>query len=165
MILYTEKGAGLHVAITAAGHWLREDDGQWVCSDEAAVQALIDGYTLEQAKAFRKAEVSALATKLRNKVIKGYSAGEMASWSIKLAEARTFAIDPLASCPLLTLEAQTRGVALASLAQRVLDNATLFAGAEAMIAGVEGMHRDSIDALADFDGVAAYDFTGGWPAT
>lgn len=44
MINYTEKGAGLHDAITAAGHVLREENGVWVSSDDAAVQAIIDAY-------------------------------------------------------------------------------------------------------------------------
>src|SRR5687767_10032023 len=28
-IAYVEKGAGLHVAINAAGHWLEQRDGVW----------------------------------------------------------------------------------------------------------------------------------------
>ncbi len=44
MISYTEKGAGLHAAISAAGHSLSQLDGKWVASNEAAVQAIIDGY-------------------------------------------------------------------------------------------------------------------------
>lgn len=162
-INYTEKGAALHAAIRAAGHWLREENGAWVSSNDEAVQAIIDGFTIEQARAARKAEISAYATAMRNRVIGGYSAGEMASWPLKLAEARAFQADPLADCPLLTMEAQARGVPLASLAQRVQENATLFAGLEALIAGVEGMHRDAVEALSDFGLIAAYDFSGGWP--
>lgn len=163
MINYTEKGSALHAAIRAAGHWLREENGAWVSSNDEAVQAIIDGFTIEQARAARKAEISAYATAMRNRVIGGYSAGEMASWPLKLAEARAFQADPLADCPLLTMEAQARGVPLASLAQRVQENATLFAGLEALIAGVEGMHRDAVEALGDFGQIAAYDFSGGWP--
>lgn len=162
-INYIEKGSALHAAVQSAGHWLREENGAWVSSNDEAVQAIIDGFTIEQARAARKAEISAYATALRNRVIGGYSAGEMASWPLKLAEARAFQADPLADCPLLTMEAQARGVPLASLAQRVQENATLFAGLEALIAGVEGMHRDAVEALSDFGLIAAYDFSGGWP--
>lgn len=163
MIEYAEKGPSLHAAIRAAGHWLREENGTWVSSNDEAVQAIIDGFTIEQARAARKAEISAYATAMRNRVIGGYSAGEMASWPLKLAEARAFQADPLADCPLLTMESQARGVPLASLAQRVQENATLFAGLEALIAGVEGMHRDAVEALSDFGLIAAYDFSSGWP--
>lgn len=44
MINYTEKGAGLHDAIREAGHWLREENGVWVASNDGAVQAIIDAY-------------------------------------------------------------------------------------------------------------------------
>lgn len=44
MINYIEKGYGLHEAIRAAGHWLRDEDGTWVADDDAAVQAIIDAY-------------------------------------------------------------------------------------------------------------------------
>ena len=44
MINYTEKGRHLHEAIRKAGHWLREENGQWVSSDDVAVQAIINAY-------------------------------------------------------------------------------------------------------------------------
>jgi hypothetical protein len=44
MITYTEKGSGLHDAIRKAGHWLREENGVWLSSNDADVQAIIDGY-------------------------------------------------------------------------------------------------------------------------
>lgn len=44
MINYTEKGEGLHRAIADAGHWLYRKDGVWLASDDAAVQAIIDGF-------------------------------------------------------------------------------------------------------------------------
>lgn len=43
-INYLEKGAQLHAAIRAAGHWLREENGAWVSSNDEAVQAIIDAY-------------------------------------------------------------------------------------------------------------------------
>lgn len=44
MITYTEKGAGLHEAILAAGHWLEQRNGVWVSSNDSAVQAIINSY-------------------------------------------------------------------------------------------------------------------------
>ena len=44
MIRYVEKGPGLHVAISAAGHRLSQVDGLWEADDEGAVQAIIDAY-------------------------------------------------------------------------------------------------------------------------
>lgn len=43
-ITYIEKGAGLHDAVRAAGHWLVQVNGVWQSSNDAAVQAIIDSY-------------------------------------------------------------------------------------------------------------------------
>ncbi len=62
-INYTEKGSGLHIAITAAGHWLRQvDDGVWISSNDVAVQAIIDAYNaLPGAKITKVNEIKAEA--------------------------------------------------------------------------------------------------------
>ena len=43
-INYIENGIGMHETIRAAGHWLREQNGVWISSNDAAVQALINSY-------------------------------------------------------------------------------------------------------------------------
>ena len=164
MIQYTEKGAGLHQRIQQAGHWLKQQDGQWISSDDAAVQAIIDAYTVADAAAYRSAEVERLAKVKRDQVIAGVAPGEMASWPIKLSEAATYAQSGnAADAPLLSLEAQARGVTLAQLVTKVDGAAQTFAGLEAMIAGTSGKHRDALAAMTDFGAVAAYDITTGWP--
>ena len=44
MIAYTEKGYYLHDEIKKQGHQLANKNGQWVSSDDAAVQLIIDSY-------------------------------------------------------------------------------------------------------------------------
>lgn len=163
-ITYVEKGYGLHEAVRASGHRLEQVNGVWVADDATVVQAIIDGYTLAQAVAHRQAECLTIAKSLRDKVISGISAGEMAGWPIKLAEARAFAADPAnAQTPMLAAEAAARGVTVAELVSKVGSNSTRFAGLEAAIGGADGGHRDALAKLATFDGVAAYDLTAGWP--
>lgn len=164
MISYTEKGAGLHAAIESLGHWLRQVDGVWVSSDDAVVQSIIDSYSVAQAIAVRKAECLAIAKGLRDKAISGISAGEMAGWPIKLAEARAYAADPAtAQTPMLSAEAAARGVTVAELVGKVGGNSTRFAALEAAIGGADGRHRDALARLTSFEAVAAYDLTAGWP--
>jgi hypothetical protein len=163
MINYAEKGHGLHDAIRAAGHWLRQENGVWVASNEAVVQAIIDDYALSEAQTYRCAEVEALAKSLRDKAIKAVSPGEMASWPIKLAEAQAYAVNNQAACPLLTAEAAARGVSLADMVTKVDSNASVFSVLEATISGTCGKHRDAIKALTTFEEVSAYDFSSGWP--
>lgn len=163
-ITYIEKGWGLHEALRAAGHRLLHVNGQWMADDAAAVQAIIDGYTLAQAVAHRQAECLAIAKGLRDKAVGGISAGEMAGWPIKLAEARAYVADPTnAQTPMLDAEAAARGVTVAELVGKVGGNSTRFAALEAAIGGTDGRHRDALAALTTFEDVASYDLTAGWP--
>lgn len=164
MIDYIEKGGGLHQKIVSAGFSLREENGHWISSDDVAVQAIIDAYSLDDAKAHKSAQVSDHAKRMRDKVVRSISAGELASWSIKLSEASKYAQTGQASdAPMLGAEASARGITLAELVGKVGGNATTFAGLEAAIAGADGRHRDAIKTLTTFEEVAAYDFSTGWP--
>lgn len=155
---------GCMARVLAAGHWVQMVDNVLTTSDDVAVQALIDGYTLDDAKAEKCALVLAHAAKLRDAVTAGISAGEMAAWPIKRAEAERYDLEgEQAQCPMLTREAECRGITLAELAAKVNANAARFEAAEAAIGGTDGKHRDAINALTTFETVAAYDFSIGWP--
>ena len=161
-IVYTEKGIGLHRAISAAGHWLEERGGVWISSNDAAVQAIIDGYTLAEAKAERKRDVSAKAREKYDLVTAGVSAAEMAGWPILLGEALTYRASGAIGAA-IQAEATIRGISVADLVAKIEGNAAAFQGARAAIAGTDGRKRDEIDTLSTFDEVAAYNVDEGWP--
>lgn len=163
VITYTEKGHGLHDKLAALGITLTQRDGVWQ-SDSGFAQAVIDSYTLTETQDEVCNEIEAFAAELRNKHVANISPAEMASWSIKLAEAAAFAAsgDP-ASAPLLGIEATARGCTLADLIGKVNGNATNLAALEAAIAGTSGKHRDAVRALTTFADVLAYDWHTGWP--
>jgi hypothetical protein len=164
MIAYAEKGAGLHKAIADAGESLAQVDGVWQASDDATVQAIIDAYTLADAKAEKSRAVTLHAKALRDKVVSMISAGEMASWPIKAAEAQKFAASGDASlCPMLSAEATARGITVAELTAKVNGNAARFIAAETSIGGADGRHRDAIAVLTTFEQVADYDYSTDWP--
>jgi hypothetical protein len=164
-IRYTEKGIGMHDAIIAAGEFLYEDSALgWVCSDEAAVQAIIDNYTLDQAKAEKKAQSLAIAKSLRDKVVAAISPGEMASWTIKRNEALAYSqTRKPEDAPLLYTESLARGISLDEMLLKVMANSNAFSAAEAAISGADGRHRDAIDNLPDFKAVVEYNLKLGWP--
>lgn len=165
IINYTEKGSALHDRIRAAGHWLRCIDGVWQASDAAAVQAIIDSYTLADTQADVCARINAHARALRDAAVAGISPAEMASWPIKRAEALAIAAGGTAAdAPMLTAEAAARGVTLAEIVARVQGNAAALGTLEAMISGTEGKHRDAVKALTTFEAVLAYNYSTGWPA-
>jgi hypothetical protein len=140
-------------------------DGVPHADNEVAAQALIDGYSLEDYKTHRKGESLVIAKALRDQVVAAISPGEMASWSIKRAEAIAYAQsgNP-ADAPMLSAEAAVRGITLPAMLVKVQANASSFAAAEAAIGGADGKHRDAIAALTTWEAVRDYDLTAGWPA-
>ncbi len=164
MITYTEKGIGLHEAIRAAGHWLRQENQVWVSSNDTAVQAIIDAYALADATSVIADQIDSYAKTLRDRALKGISPGEMGTWATKYQEARAFqASGAAADAPSLNLEAQQRGISLAGLCTRVVNNFQAVAQREARISGIAGRHKDAVRALSAFQAIASYDYSTGWP--
>jgi len=162
MINYVEKGIGLHKAVAAAGYLLEERDGVWVSNDDAAVQAIIDAYTLDQAKAEKRKDISALARVKYDMVTAGISAAEMAGWPILLSEALSYRASGTVGMA-IQAEATIRSISVVALVEKIEANALAFQTARAAIAGTDGRKRDEVDALTSFEAVAAYDVAGGWP--
>jgi hypothetical protein len=120
--------------------------------------------TLEYAIAEVLAKIEEKAAEQRAKVTYPASPQEMASWAVKLSQARAFVASQLDSdAPMLAAEGAARGTSTADIAQRVLNNAAAYEQAEGAIAGVSGRHRDAVRALIDVDAVLAYDWRAGWP--
>jgi hypothetical protein len=154
--------SGLRSQIVAAGITVRVVDGIEECSDETAAQAIIDGYTLAQAKAEKKHEVSAMAREKYNLVTAGISAAEMAGWPILLSEALAYRTSGVVGAAIQT-EAFIRGIEVGDLVSKIESNAAQFQATRAAIAGTDGRKRDEIDALETFEAVASYSVDGGWP--
>jgi hypothetical protein len=113
--------------------------------------------TLAEAQANRIAVVDKAAASLRDRVTAGLSAAEMSSWPLKLNEAQA------GGGPMLTLEAGYRGISEADLIVKVLDKAQQLSTLEAQIAGVSGMHNDTINAMTTVEEVGSYDMRADWP--
>jgi hypothetical protein len=137
---------------------------------------------LVTAKANRTAEIDSYAASLRNKIIAGRSAGEMAAWTIKLFDAMAvLAAQPSAFTPILaTLRtilglpvtptsynhaiAMIRGITETEHATKVVSQAVPFLAAEAAIDGIRGKHNDAINAMLTVPEIITYDWSTGWPA-
>lgn len=165
MITWTEQ-PGLYDAIVARGHWIENTPSGWVSSDDAAVQAIIDGYhALSAARAQKLAELAAFRWDRQQG---GFTLG-----------ATRFATDAEA-------RANLAGAALAALlaAQAeedyqvtwkspdgpvVLTGPVVIAAARAIEAWVRALFTreaalaEQIAALTDWQAVLAFDITEGWP--
>jgi hypothetical protein len=144
MIAYTEKGYGLHAAIQAAGHWLREQDGVWLASDDAAVQAIIDGYSLTDAIAAPIAAVKALA---RQKIL-----AFLPEWKQSNYNARMNELNDARFSRALTPQEESEIAVMR----------TAWDTAKAIRAASDA-HETALRALDSFAEITAYDITAGWP--
>ncbi len=160
-IIYTEKGPGLHAAIRKAGHWLRDENGVFVSSDDAAVQSIIDTYDpLPEAKSAKWRKVQAERDRRK---FAGY-----------MAAGNRFHSDPDSRTQQLGLFIM--GANVPPIQWRTLDGnyvtmtqqlaAAIFtatATGDTLIFSAGETHRAAIVALTDLSAIESYDFSGGWP--
>ena len=119
---------------------------------------------LPTAKTKRVEEIDAYSAGLRNKAVRGRSAGEMATWTAKLMEARAYTATPVpTAAPLLNAIATVRGCTLDSLVAKVLAQSGPFLQAEAYIDGIRGKHCDAVEACATVQDIIAYNWHADWP--
>lgn len=148
MITYTEKGHGLHGAISAAGHGMRQHDGVWLSDDEAAVQAIIDAYPASSTAAPIIAEIKQHA---RERILARYP-----DWKQANMTARSLELTGLLAT----------GTTLTGAEQAEL---TAMKGVWAWIKSMRAKSNEHEAALAvlvaasDFAGILAYDWRIGWP--
>jgi len=160
VIRYEEKGYGLHIKLAAAGFACGHYNNVFRTAhekDEAAVQAIIDGYTLDECKAYIRGEIDELMRQKLDAMIAGRSPLEVAYFPTKAAEAD--ALGKGGAAPTLEKEAVARGITVEQLAAKVLENTDM----QAEIVGVAGKHKDVLGALTTFAEVLAYDYRVGWP--
>jgi hypothetical protein len=160
-INYTEKGAGLFAAIEAAGHRLWQHNREWVSTDDAAVQTIIDAFDpLPEAKAAKWREVQAERDRRK---FAGY-----------MAAGHRFHSDPDSRTQQLGLVIM--GANVPPIQWRTLDGDyvtmtpqlagaifTATATGDSLIFAAGEAHRAAIFALTDLAAVNAYDFSTGWP--
>lgn len=163
MIAYAEKGRGLHDAIAAAGHWLIEQDGVWVSSDDQAVQAIIDSFDpLPEAKAAKWEQIKAERDRRKHA---GFAVGPDRFHSDPDSRIQQLGLVIMGAGIPAGLQWKTLGgsfvtmtpaLALSIFQTTAQADAALFAAAEAK--------RAAVNALTDLAAVEAFDPLIGWPA-
>jgi hypothetical protein len=154
MITYTEKGIDLHDAIERAGYTLaewsdgwratRKDDGSSGADVDAAVQSIIDGYTLSDAVRPVVAKVKALAYA---KII-----AFLPEWKQSNCNARLNELNEARFSRPLTESEQAEVEAMRALWNRAK-----------AIRAASDVHEANLAALATFAAVQQYDITSNWP--
>ncbi len=136
---------------------------------------------LAGAKAERILQIEAHEAGLYNKVIRGLSAGELASWTVQLLDAlavKAGAASPfalllpslgaalgMAQPPVSLCDAlgQARSSNEADLSTLVLTKALMFLVPLIQINGTSARHRAAVMSMTDIRDLIVYDWRAGWP--
>ena len=109
---------------------------------------IVNGFPmLDQAKAVKMEEVNKKCQIALSQITNSYPANECLTFDQQKAEAQAFLADPNAECPMLHALAQSRGIAMAELARRVLAKAAAFSAASGRLMGQRQAYEDLIDTL------------------
>lgn len=154
---------GLYELINAAGHTLENNNGMWYADDAAAVQAIIDGYGLSDARAEITGRIHTLAQRKLADAFTTRSAVEMAGWAPLRVEIKAYNAAPsTAVVPLLSMISAARGADIAVVAAELQVKISHFDTILAQTLGTSGKHRDAVASLTTFADINAYDYTTGW---
>lgn len=161
-INYTEKGRGMHEAIAAAGHWLMQQDGQWVSSNDEAVQAVIDSFDpLPEARRAKWLQVQAERDRRKGGgvAVAGYVFHSDPDSRIQQLGLVMMGESMPAGLMWKTVGGQyvqmSPALALQIFQATAASDQAIFAAGE--------LHRNTIYSLTDLNEVVSYDFSGGWP--
>jgi hypothetical protein len=151
MITYIEKGYGLQLAITQAGHWLHRENGVWVSDNDVAVQAIINGYNpLPYEQQVAISQINAAVQAKLAKVVSAYPDLEVSTWPQQMAEAEAFTANASASTPMLSAIAAASGQTVASLASTVLGKAAAYTVASGTPVGQRQLYTAQVMAATDW---------------
>ncbi|OXS89419.1 hypothetical protein [Pandoraea apista] len=114
-----------------------------------------DAAILNAAKAAKLTEINAECQKAVAALAKDYPDSEVQSWPQQVKEATALSADPQADAPLLTAIATARGLPVAELASRVLDNMNAYAAASGVLIGQRQAAEDLITAAEDLEALSA----------
>ncbi len=146
MIDFKHKGAftGLIRSIESAGHWIINKDGEWITSDDNAVQAIIDAYPIASAIAEKIPLIKEMA---RQKIL-----AFVPDWKQSNLNARQNELNMLRFDRQWTNSERDEVTAMNAVWNRAK-----------AIRNASNVHELAIAASVDFAELSAYDITLGWP--
>lgn len=110
---------------------------------------------LAQARSERLAIINSECDKALTSITATYPNSEIGSWPQQVKEAEALAVDPQATCPMLTALAETRGVDMTVLSGRVLEKSAMFSTVSGQIIGKRQALEDVLNAATTPDDVSA----------
>jgi hypothetical protein len=114
-----------------------------------------DAAILGAARAARLEEMNAEFQKAVSELVKGYPDGEVQSWPQQAKEATALSDDPGIGAPLLTAISAARGLPVAELASRVIENMNAYAASSGALIGQRKAAEIAIGSAESLEDLAA----------
>lgn len=146
MILFVDKGYGMHEHLAAHGVQLEQLDGSWIANaPDEEVNALIESYNpWPYEKSVKLAEINGWFADAVSQLTAGIPQEEKDSWGVQVSEA-----NGLVPMQMLPVMAAARGITLDELVAKVKAKAALFAQYYGAIQGRRDKAEDLIKSLPD----------------
>lgn len=152
MINLTDKYGYVVSEIERRGHQLFKMDGQWHCSDEQAVQVIIDTFDavpLARADAVRR--INSEAQTHMQTIEDEYPEFEKRTWPTQKAEVEAWFADNMALTPTLDTIAAARDIPREVLLQKTKEKVDAYNTLAATLAGTRQKIEDQILASTNMD--------------
>ncbi len=114
--------------------------------------------TLQQAIEQKQAEITAAADAILSEAIEPYHAGERDAWALKRLAALRF-LETGEIEPILQIEAESRQVPIAALAQRIIAKSEEYGNLQARVVGLREFHRSTVAKLQSVEDVMGYEWS------
>ena len=161
MITYADKGVGLSNAIRKSGHFLREENGVFVSSDDIAVQAIIDAYDpIPELQAAMWLKIQAVRD---SKKISGVTVGANKFHSDEASRIQQLGLVMMGASIPANLQWKAMGgefVTMTSTLAMQIFGAT--AASDTAIFSNAESHKAAMMSITDWTQIEGYDFSGGW---
>ena len=138
--------------ITKQGYSLMSVNGEWVSSNDVAVQAIIDSFDeLVPARAEAKARIVEQSQSYMQQIESEYPSFERATWPTQKAEIEAWGLDSASLTPLLDNIAIAREMDRVTLLNRTLAKVQAYNIQAAYLAGTRQKLEDEIDNSINFE--------------
>ena len=159
MIIYNSKNSYTMDEITKQGYSLMSVNGEWVSSNDVAVQAIIDSFDeLVPARVESKARIVDQSQAYMQQIESEYPSFERATWPTQKAEIEAWGLDSASLTPLLDNIAIAREMDRITLLNRTLAKVQAYNIQAAYLAGTRQKLEDEIDKSIDLDFISSINF-------
>ncbi len=159
MINLQDKHGYIVAEIERQGHSILKINNEWVCSDEAAVQNIIDNYNpLDKARESALERINKQTQAYIDSQMESYPFFEQQTWELQRQEAAAYLLDNTADTPTIDTIANHRGLSRLILIERINTKTESWRDLSAKVAGIRQGLLDQVWTETDYTQIEQINF-------